>query len=79
MRYRYMKTRQDIKNEQKMAMTIGGILFLFGLVGWVLNIVNNIIPIAQNGIDQITVMNIIEIIAVFVAPVGVILGYMSLF
>lgn len=46
-------------------------LFLAGVVGWVMNV----IEIVQTGADPITGLFIVRVIGVFMAPLGCVLGY----
>lgn len=54
-----------------MSISVGGVLVLLGIVGWVMNIVK--IFYLAHGI--VTTMLIVRIIGVFVAPMGSILGW----
>lgn len=54
--------------------TVVVLLWLIAVVGWVLNIVN-IVRTATSGSEvEITVLFIAQIVGVFFAPLGVILG-----
>lgn len=49
--------------------TIGLVVFLLGLVGWVWNIIKIV------GADAITGFELVRIAGIFVAPLGAVLGY----
>lgn len=66
-----------MKNKSKLYMAFAGqiLIWLILIVGWILNIVQICKVIAT----PITGLFIVKVVGIFLAPLGVIMGYVGLF
>lgn len=61
--------------------TIAVGIWLFGLIGWILNLVWLVQDVTGQALGQLEVtgMLILQVVGVFIAPLGSILGYIGIF
>lgn len=73
---RYYTSSSNFEGGCLIALIIGFVLFLVaGIVGWVANLVQ----VFHMANDPVTGMFIFKCIAIFVAPVGAVLGWVGMF
>ncbi|UTS52066.1 hypothetical protein [Synechococcus phage BUCT-ZZ01] len=64
-------------NDAATTLTVGIGIWLFFIVGWIINIVTFVTGFTTLG--GLTGFQIMQVISIFLGPVGSIMGYISLF